>query len=127
MYGPTSVENFWFLFQDLMKEEFNRQRGTIQNKTECYYESLLIQLQYQQQATMRMTKTICGLKPKIEEAFTGIQLPALKDREAMEWEWTQPVTKALGDLVYEFESEEANQHRIPLDNYTEQINRYARF
>ena len=30
--GPSSVENFWFLFQDLMKEEFNSQLGTIQDK-----------------------------------------------------------------------------------------------
>ena len=57
-YGPTSVENFWFPFQDLMKEEFNRQLGTIQDKTERYYESFQIQLQYLQQATMLMTQTI---------------------------------------------------------------------
>ena len=31
-YGPTSVENFWFLFQDLMKEEFNRQLGTTKTR-----------------------------------------------------------------------------------------------
>ena len=83
-YGPTRVENFWFLFQDLMKEEFNRQLGTIYDKTERYYESFQIQLQYLQQATMLMTQTICELKPKIEEAIAGTQLPGLKDGEAME-------------------------------------------
>ena len=70
-YGRTSVENFWFLFQDLMKEEFNHQLGTIQDKTERYYESFQIQLLYLQQATMQMTQTICELKPKIEEAIAG--------------------------------------------------------
>ena len=125
-YGPTSVENFWFLFQDLMKEEFNRQLGTIQDKTERYYESFQIQLQYLQQATMLMTQTICELKPKIEEAIAGTQLPTLKDGEAMEWEWTQPVTKGLPDLVHVFESEEANQHWIPRDDYTEQMDRDTR-
>ena len=125
-YGPTSVENFWFLFQDLMKEEFNRQLGTIQDKTERYYESFQIQLQYLQQATMLMTQTICELKPKIEEAITGTQLPTLKDGEAMEWEWTQPITKALLDLVHVFESEEANQHWISRDDSTKQMDRDAR-
>ena len=67
-----------------MKEQFNRQLGTIQDKTERYYESFQIQLQYLQQATMLMTQTICELKSKIEEAIAGTQLPALKDGEAME-------------------------------------------
>ena len=106
-----------------MKEEFNRQLGTIQDKTERYYESLQIQLQYLQQATMLMTLTICELKPQIEEAIAGTQLPTLKDGEAIEWEWTQPVTKALPDLVHVFELEEANQHWIPQDDYTEQMDR----
>ena len=83
-YGPTSVKNFWFLFQDLMKEEFNCQLGTIQDKTERHYESFQTQLQYLPQATMLMTQTICELKPKIEEAIAGTQLPGLKDGEAME-------------------------------------------
>ena len=61
-------------------------------------------MQYLEQATMLMTQTICELKPKIEQAIAGTQLPALKDRDAMEWEWTEPVTKALPDLVHVFES-----------------------
>ena len=74
-----------------------------------------------------MTQTICELKPKIEEAMASTQLLALKDGEAMEWEWTEPVTKPLLDLVHVFESEEANQHWIPLDDSTEQMHRDARF
>ena len=125
-YGPTSVENFWFLFQDLMKAEFNGQLGIIQDKTEGYYESFQLLLQYLQQATMLMTQTICELKPKIEEAIAGTQLSALNDGEAMKWEWTQPVTKAFPDLVHIFESEEAIQHWMPLYDYTEQLDRDAR-
>ena len=44
----------------------------------------------------------------------------------MEWEWTQPVTKALPHLVHIFKSEEANQRWIPWDDYTEQMDWDAR-
>ena len=69
--GPSSVENFWLLYQDLMNEEFHREVGTFQERTKQFYESFQIQLQYQQQATILMTQTIYELKPKIEEAIAS--------------------------------------------------------
>ena len=67
-----------------MNQEFHCQLSTIQDKTECDYESFQIQMECLQQVTMLITQTICELKPKIEQAIAGTRLPALKDGEAME-------------------------------------------
>ena len=75
---------------------------------------------------MLMTQTMCELKPKIEVAIAGTQLPTLKDGEAMAWEWTEPVVKALPNLVHVFATDEASNHWIARDDSTEQLDRDAR-
>ena len=105
-YEPRNFQDFWFMLQDIIENEYNVELCKINDKILQYQEASALQMQYLQQAIMHMSLNVMALKAELENPVKTNAIARVEDRsEPMDWEWTSPAPIKPKNLVTDFDIE----------------------